>query len=220
MQSGVYQITNEVNGKRYIGSAVNMDKRWKEHRRDLRANRHRNQKLQRSYNKYGKDSFSFKVIVDCSPENAIAWEQIAIDGIDPEINICRIAGSRKGVTFSKSHREKLGLIRKGVKLDPEIHQKVWKTRREKGNGKRKIESILKAAEKNTGKKRTPETIALLTIKSRMNAHKLANLTESQIIEMRNLHDAGLEVREIAEKFSIKYEKARMIVRRNIFAWVK
>lgn len=36
-RSGVYMILDTVSGRRYIGSAVNIPKRWKEHRRGLES---------------------------------------------------------------------------------------------------------------------------------------------------------------------------------------
>lgn len=30
---GVYKITNNINGKVYIGQSININKRWKEHKR-------------------------------------------------------------------------------------------------------------------------------------------------------------------------------------------
>jgi predicted GIY-YIG superfamily endonuclease len=40
--SGIYKITNLLNGKMYIGSAVNVRKRWHQHRHGLRCNKHDN----------------------------------------------------------------------------------------------------------------------------------------------------------------------------------
>lgn len=37
MKSGIYKITNLVNGKLYIGSAVKIQRRWIEHRAQLIA---------------------------------------------------------------------------------------------------------------------------------------------------------------------------------------
>lgn len=37
---GVYLITNNINGKMYIGSSINIERRWKEHLRDLRNGNH------------------------------------------------------------------------------------------------------------------------------------------------------------------------------------
>lgn len=55
--SGVYQIYNTVNGKRYIGSSIHIEQRFKEHLRNLRANKHVNAHLQCAWNKYGEQSF-------------------------------------------------------------------------------------------------------------------------------------------------------------------
>lgn len=38
--SGIYQIYNPINNKRYIGSSINVERRLKEHLRNLEKNRH------------------------------------------------------------------------------------------------------------------------------------------------------------------------------------
>ena len=59
---GVYKITNLVNGKVYIGSSVNIKSRKWKHFYSLSHNKHQNQHLQRAYNKYGKENFSFEIL--------------------------------------------------------------------------------------------------------------------------------------------------------------
>lgn len=46
--AGIYQIRNIVNGKVYIGSAVNIERRWGMHKNRLKAGQHRNIHLQRA----------------------------------------------------------------------------------------------------------------------------------------------------------------------------
>ena len=60
--SGVYQIYNPINNKRYIGSSINVERRLKEHLRNLKKNTHCNVHLQSAYNKYGVQNFKFEVI--------------------------------------------------------------------------------------------------------------------------------------------------------------
>lgn len=55
-----------INGKIYIGSAVNLNKRKYDHFYDLKKNLHRNKYLQSSYNKHGKDNFKFDYIKNIS----------------------------------------------------------------------------------------------------------------------------------------------------------
>ena len=49
MKSGIYIIRNTVNGKIYIGSAVNLEKRLYEHFWALRKNKHINKYLSLIY---------------------------------------------------------------------------------------------------------------------------------------------------------------------------
>ena len=59
---GIYKITNLVNGKFYIGSSRNLYKRIRGHKNDLIGDRHGNILLQSSWNKYGKENFSFEIL--------------------------------------------------------------------------------------------------------------------------------------------------------------
>jgi predicted GIY-YIG superfamily endonuclease len=40
-RSGIYKIVCTAHGKTYVGSAVNLKKRWSEHIRDLNVGKHR-----------------------------------------------------------------------------------------------------------------------------------------------------------------------------------
>lgn len=82
MESGIYKITNIVNGKFYIGSSVNIRKRWISHKCDLNKQRHHNRHLQFSFNKHGFDCFKFEVLEQCSRELLKDTEQKYLDRID------------------------------------------------------------------------------------------------------------------------------------------
>ena len=60
--SGIYKITNIITGKIYIGSSLNLYDRLIQHRNNLRINRHENNYLQLSYNKYGEENFRFTIL--------------------------------------------------------------------------------------------------------------------------------------------------------------
>lgn len=59
---GIYKIVNIINGKQYIGKSVDIKRRWKEHKRALKGNYHRNIYLQRAWDKYHEKNFKFKII--------------------------------------------------------------------------------------------------------------------------------------------------------------
>ena len=112
MNSGIYLIQNKVNGKVYVGSAVNIQKRWREHKKDLRKGKHHSQRLQHSWNKHGEDNFQFIVIELCQPKNLIKLEQFMLDLLcsyedDKGYNICPTAGSQLGLKRSKETKRKI-----------------------------------------------------------------------------------------------------------------
>lgn len=123
MGSGIYQIRNIVNGKIYIGSAVNLYKRKIDHFTTLVKNKHHNDYLQKSYNKYGKDAFTFEVLFTCLKEDLIRLEQYHINNYNPEYNICRVAGSVLGVKRSEQTKIKMSKSQIGKKHSEETKKK-------------------------------------------------------------------------------------------------
>ena len=105
MTSGIY-IIRSPSSKIYIGSAVDFRTRWHGHKIELRRNRHKNPKLQNAWNKYGEDNISFSILLICDKLNLLMYEQIAIDAMEPEYNICKIAGNTLGLKWSYESRVK------------------------------------------------------------------------------------------------------------------
>lgn len=63
---GIYEIRNIVNGKVYIGQSICIESRIKRHKRELAKGIHHNHHLQRSYNKYGKDKFTYNILYEAT----------------------------------------------------------------------------------------------------------------------------------------------------------
>lgn len=61
-RSGVYSIRNMKNGKTYVGSSVDIGKRWEQHIRQLNSNLHSNFKLQHDWNQFGSGVFKFEIL--------------------------------------------------------------------------------------------------------------------------------------------------------------
>ena len=82
-KSGIYAIENTVNGKIYVGSAVNLGRRFKDHRVHLNQGKHHSLKLQRAWNKYGAAVFVFKILEAIKNHNELVLrEQYWIDTLD------------------------------------------------------------------------------------------------------------------------------------------
>ena len=85
--SGIYKITCKSNGRFYIGSSCNINKRLSDHKNKLRKNKHHNPKLQNSFNKYKEVDFLFEIIETCSKEELLKREQYYINVLKPKFNI-------------------------------------------------------------------------------------------------------------------------------------
>lgn len=90
----IYKITNKVTGKFYIGSTKDHKKRFSTHRRLLLTNKHHNRKLQNSFNKHGKDSFVYEIILTVLQDDSLLeFEQYFIDSLCPYYNIALSSSS-------------------------------------------------------------------------------------------------------------------------------
>lgn len=129
MVSGIYMILNTITNKCYIGSAVNIRRRWRRHLRTLNSDTHHNLHLQRAWDKYGKENFAFSVLEYVSPEDLLIKEQYWMDAYksynqDKGYNICKTAGNMLGFKFTLASRELLSKVRTGRKHSDETKLKI------------------------------------------------------------------------------------------------
>lgn len=106
--SGIYQIQSKIKPERiYIGSAMDINQRWKGHLKKLNINIHHSKKLQNHYNKYGKEDLVFSILCTCKKEQLLQFEQYYLDFYRPWFNISKKAGSPLGVKRSEITKEKI-----------------------------------------------------------------------------------------------------------------
>jgi group I intron endonuclease len=116
LNTGIYEIKNTTNGKRYIGSAIDFQTRFKAHLNALRKNKHPNRHLQFAWNKYGEQAFVFNVILYCSSQNLLFYEQRALDVYNTLYNLAPTAGSQLGVHFSDEGKANISKAKKGKSI--------------------------------------------------------------------------------------------------------
>lgn len=124
--TGVYQIQSKTKPKRiYIGSAVNIYRRWNEHRRLLLLNQHHSPKLQNHYNKYGIDDLVFSILVDgLNEDRLLKAEQDFLDALNPFFNICPRAGNCLGMKLSKEAKAKISESNRRRIISQETKEKM------------------------------------------------------------------------------------------------
>src|SRR5438034_64741 len=117
---GIYKIFFISPDKLYIGSAINLRKRYREHMSNLRTGIHKNAHLQRACAKYGLDTLHFEVVEYIErEEDLLEREQHYLDTLKPHYNINPSAqNSSLGVKRSLETRAKLSASHKGKPLSP------------------------------------------------------------------------------------------------------
>lgn len=116
--SGLYKIVNKANGKFYIGSSDNINRRFSRHLLDLSKDRHDNEHLQKAWKKYGKEAFVFEIYKSCEPLNLLEEEQKELDiwvGKDECYNMRRDAKCPVNIGEHRSEeiKRKISLAQKG-----------------------------------------------------------------------------------------------------------
>lgn len=155
MTSGIYLIKNATSGRVYVGSALRIERRFNEHRSTLRRGKHRSQVLQRAWNKYGEEDFTFEIVADES--RLIEREQWWIDDLKSTshangFNICAVAGRTVGRPHTEETKAKIAAKATGRILSEETKAKMSVAR--KGQ-KRSME--VRARMSAAAKKRPPKS---------------------------------------------------------------
>lgn len=111
-KSGIYCIENTETSQCYIGSSANMQKRCNAHRCLLNNGKHKNVKLQRSYIKYGFESFHFFVIEFTEVNDLIRLEQKIVSEKDPFFNLRIVVDGNRGIKLSSETKSKMSASHK------------------------------------------------------------------------------------------------------------
>jgi group I intron endonuclease len=165
----IYLITNNTNGKVYVGSTVELEKRWKMYRRHCH-----NSHLKRAILKDGIDNFEFEVITTVgvdSREPAETFYISAYNACDPAQGYNKLAEGTKGGRWSEARKAAAAgrpSLRKGVKASLETRIRMSQALRGKPksaeHNRKNSEGVTRAraAKKwasrgNTGKRHSEDT---------------------------------------------------------------
>lgn len=125
IKSGIYRIINKIDGKYYVGSSKNIQKRWDEHRRVLRLNKHPNDFLQNAWNKHGESNFEFQIIELVKSEELLLVEQKYLDIVKVESKMSyNLNYDARGGKLSEYSKQKISKANTGRKVTEEIRLKL------------------------------------------------------------------------------------------------
>lgn len=204
--TGIYAIVNRVNGRMYIGSAMRFSKRWKEHLRGLDSGKHHSRFLSRCWAKHGAENFEFKVLLYCSPENLLMYEQAFLDFYKPIYNTAKVAGSQIGYRHTEESRARMSASRAkdfspftGKNHTAETKEKISRAKTGVKLGPYNAERIAKTA---------------ASMRQSKNA-----LTEDEVRIIRRMNSEGRPHKEAARLLGRTYWAVADVVRERTYKWV-
>jgi group I intron endonuclease len=209
MITGIYKILNKINNKVYIGSAVNIRKRWRDHKWHLIHNIHHNSHLQSAWNKYSINNFEFSIIIECTIEELLIKEKEFMLKFNSHDNVYGYNVNDPEHSFlNKKHSEKT--------------KKILSLQKQGANnpmfGKHGIEHPM--FEKPVSVK-TRNKISLgrkgITVGEN---HPAAKLKSEDIIKIREMYFIeGISQKDISKIFNVAHSNINSIILRNTWAHV-
>ena len=105
-KSGIYRIKNKVNNKSYVGSSVNMIRRFSKHRSNLNKDQHENNYLQKEWNKFGKDNFEFEMLCIIKENKREILKELLLQKEEEIIELLKSNRTENGYNLQVVKKEK------------------------------------------------------------------------------------------------------------------
>ena len=157
MKTGVYKITNLVNGKVYIGASKNIERRWWEHKKRV------NSPIHSDLETFGLENFKFEILLECPEDMLAQWERDMIalyDADDPEKGYndkgdrsyhLKISEALKGRSLSDYQKQRISESHRGHKFSEEHKRKLSESQKGKHNITHSEETKRKISEAHKGR---------------------------------------------------------------------
>ena len=215
IKSGIYITEGKTHHKIYIGSSIDVYKRWARHKWELRKRLHDNVLLQRAWDKYGENDFVFHFMqpvgnINILREKEQAWIDLFVKFVNSknslyntvvDIGNPRLFG-RKTKTYTEEMRvfdseRMMGnkyAVGKSHPQTPEIRKKI--------------------SEKLKGTRHSDESYLRQSLKMIGRIPSNAKLDDSKVIEIRELYKNGSSVNELSTRFNLHCTTIRNAVNRK------
>jgi len=209
---GIYKIENLINNKTYIGQSRNIKQRIYTHRYELNNNKHKNQVLQRAWDKYGKDNFKFEIIEECEIDNLNVLERkwiVYYDSYKDNNGYNLDFGGNANKEMSQETKDKISLNHSDINGENnpfygKQHSEETKQKISNANKGRKMskESIEINRLKHIGGKHSEETKLKMSISAKGKPHGIIKLTENNVTLIKTLISQGINISVIASEFNV------------------
>lgn len=128
-KSGIYMWTNKLNGKKYVGSSLDLRRRLLEYYNVNRMLNEKSMPINVALLKYGYTNFSLTILEICDKDSLMSREKYFFEVYSPEYNILKTPGSPNrgsGWTHSEATIESMRIAASKTFKSPEFLTKLSK----------------------------------------------------------------------------------------------
>ena len=203
-KGGVYMFFNLINGNTYIGSSINLQRRFRIHLSSLDSVK---LPLPLAINKHGPNNFVFLILQYCEriEDVCLGLEQHYLDLFKPKYNLLKIAGSSQGFKYSPETIAKLKIVHAG-KLHSRFNTKVSKQQK----------MLTSIALKNYFNEQDPQNNSILNPKFGIDRTKIIMKSESgDIISFPSINATRKHFRVRFSTISLNVDQNKPILIKGI-----
>jgi group I intron endonuclease len=161
MSSGVYIIAHPETGRCYVGSSIDVARRWKRHDYELRNNKHHSRKLQ----SVCSERLEYSLVEIAEKENLTEAEQRwmeRLDSVKNGFNVCPTAGTPSTLPKTDEHKARIGAAHRGRKRSDDAKARMSAAMKGKKRTPTTAETAAKISAAKKGRPMAEETKARLS----------------------------------------------------------
>lgn len=158
--SGIYKLS--IGKYIYIGQSINVINRVKQHKYQLKNNRHRNKYMQNVFNKY--KTFEYKVLFRAEKQLLTVLEQVCMNYYDKELLLNSAAAEQ--LIRTESWKKAISVAHKTSTKAKAAREKLYEKRRKEGLSPEHYKNVCIANSKRRGVEHTQETKNKMSITRR------------------------------------------------------
>lgn len=211
---GIYLITNKVNGKKYVGQSVNIERRYSEHLRSgqpekysWKSERDVNTPIHLAMQKYGIQNFSLSILEECKKEELDEKERYWI-------SYYKSTEKQFGYNILLGGQDKIGLkgeLHSQAKLSQEDVNIIKDLLKNSNKNLNEILEIFPFISKSTlsminqGKTWFDEKevypLRKMSTANKGSANGRAKFSEEQVMEIRKKYSQGVSPKELFKEYN-------------------
>jgi group I intron endonuclease len=198
--NGIY-LMEFTNGDIYIGRSIDIKRRIKRHRDQLKNNKHCNRFLQNVYNKHG--DFEYRVLEEVPNEHHGDREKYWISVLTPTLNLTEGGDGgevlteeeksrRKSEVYTDQYRKNMSTIMTGKKRDESVGKKISESRKKLYDDPERKKWLIE----NSGIHNSKGYLNQKLRGDSPNAKKVINIETGEVFDC---------LKDVSEKFNINYK---------------